>query len=102
MNNPMQYTHQNLDSQGRYQDGRHGTLIYSQPPGQFKYTPTSPETGSQQQAAEKKNTMLSHRKVYTNTQMIIKYKASKTKVVPTRMPFNILHSNGPNNPRDKN
>jgi hypothetical protein len=40
---PSQYAHNQMSSSGDYYDGRHDALIYSQQPGQFRYTPPSQE-----------------------------------------------------------
>jgi hypothetical protein len=41
---PGQYAHNQMGANGEYYDGRKDALIYSQPPGQFQYTPPSQES----------------------------------------------------------
>jgi hypothetical protein len=58
---PSQYAHNQMDANGNYYDGRHDALIYSQPPGQFQYTPPSPERPEDQYNDPSRDTLMNER-----------------------------------------
>jgi hypothetical protein len=58
---PSQYAHNQMDSNGNYYDGRHDALMYSQPPGQFQYTPPSPERSEDQYHNPSRDTLMNER-----------------------------------------